>query len=462
MAKEKFGRFELEPLPDPIVTGNIIVPSTTVLMCQLLQNNLHFAKDQGGKLYVFENGVYRTVEDDIYRCCMAVYSKYRLSWSSRKDNEVDNYLGKTSQLLLLKPDVDKINFKNGLYFIYEDRFEPHSEVDHSWYKTTIQIPITYDPSATCPKVDKFMQDVFPEGYELLYDAIGICMTSVTAHHTAIILLGKGSNGKSIYLYGLRAMIGFSNCSATPMHVLADHNNRFANNDIVGKLANVSDDTRQEKILETNNVKSIISGNPISVEAKFRTSVTYKPFCKLVFASNHRLTSSDDTLGFVRRIMHIPLDRTFAKDPKKEVELQAMWDDPQEQSGVFNKIRERLAKTCEEGFIIPEGAETLVNSYDPISQDIEQWLRINVGEDVNSKISCREFYCVFWVCAETSISRERVGRYLAQLFPTITKSRPRVNGIQTPHFMGIRFISDEAILMQSRVMTEEEEKRSLVQ
>jgi hypothetical protein len=29
-------------------------------------------------------------------------------------------------------------------------------------------------------------------------------------------------------------------------------------------------------------------------------------------------------------------------------------------------------------------------------------------------------------------------------------------------MGFRFISDEAILMQSRVMTEEEEKRSLVQ
>ncbi len=435
MAKAKYGKFWLEieiPVPgfDPLVP----VFNTTVGIFNILKYNLHFAKDKSDKLYVYEGGVYRLIKDDLFQCYAALILD-RVVWRSANYNELVIYVTGQAPYLLEQPLEDRINLLNGIYYILEDRFESH-EVDHSDYLTTTQLPIKYDPKAVCPNIDTFMKEIFPEGPDLLYDVIGLCMTSVTGQAKAVILLGSGSNGKSIFLYGLRAAIGLSNCSNILMHTLADKYDKFSTSGLVGKLANVADDMSHQKLMETATIKSIISGNPIRVEGKFKSSYTYTPFCKLVFGSNHRLTSEDTTTGYARRMMHIPFDKTFPPNPGKERELHAMFHHPEELSGMLNEILKRLKVTVTEGLIIPDTARELVDSYTPIDGKDESIIKDLLVEDPEGKVPIHGFHveCSGW---GYSGSRTVLKAHMKYLFPMAKYGRPRIDGIQVPCFMGVK-------------------------
>jgi putative DNA primase/helicase len=346
-----------------------------------------------------------------------------------------------------------VNLKNGIYFIAEKRFEPHAESDHWKYLNTIQIPIEYDPTATCPEIMKFMEEVFPGGQNLLIDVIGVCMTTSTANHKAIILLGEGNNGKSAYLYCLRSAIGRENVSSTSIHKLADTTERFANNDLVGKLVNAADDVAQGKILDTANVKSIVSGNEIRVEGKFRTPITYLPFCKLIFGANHRLESNDESMGYMRRIMHIPFAQTFALNPAKEKQLHQIFDDAAEMSGLFNEITKRLTQTVATGFVIPDAVTELVDNYDPIPDRVKDYIIQHMVADKDGIVPVREFYMVLNTnLSENFETMENVAKYVKHVFKEVRVSRPRISGKQVKCFIGVS-VDTYTKLWMSRVVPE---------
>jgi putative DNA primase/helicase len=453
--QEKFGRFNLELLADSMVQGAYRNPTKTEDVAAMLLNSLHFARNKEDDLYLYDEGIYRLVDKNVRQCCEAIYSKYSIKWTSTKVNEVERYITDNVRvhLLPLKPKEGMINLKNGIYFIDEKKFELHKESDHWKYLNTIQIPIIYDPAATCPQIMKFMDEVFPGGGNLLVDVIGICMTTSTANHKAIILLGEGNNGKSAYLYCLRAAVGRENVSSTSIHKLADTTERFANNDIVGKLVNATDDVAQGKILDTSNVKSIVSGNEIRAEGKFRMPVTYLPFCKLIFGANHRLESNDESMGYMRRIMHIPFAQTFALNPAKEKQLHAVFDNPTELSGLFNEIAKRLTETVANGFIIPEEVHELVDNFDPIPDLIKNYIMQHMVEDKDGVVPVREFYMIL----NTSLSEnfetmDNVIKYVKHVFRNVKISRPRINGKQVKCFMGVS-VDEFTKMWMSRALPE---------
>ncbi len=448
----KFGKFEIALLPGPTIAGT--TPDSTELMCTMLRNSLKFARDKQDNLYVYQNGVYQPVGKDVYVACIAIYANYGIGWTTNKDNQVMDYLIKTSPELLERPDDDKLNLLNGLYYINEDRFESHEEFDHSSYLTTIQLPIQYNPTAVCTSIDKFMHDVFPEGSDLLYDVIGLCMTPVSGNAKAVVLLGGGSNGKSVYLYGLRSIVGIDNVSTISMHTLGDRTDRFACAGLVNMLANAADDMSQEKILDTANIKSIISGNPIRVEGKYKAPVTYRPFCKLVFGANHRLESNDETTGYIRRIMHIPFNQTFPPNPAKERELHEAFSDPIERSGLLNEVLKRLKTNINEGLQIPESARDLVDNYVPINENAKQWLLETVEEDENGRVPCYQFHLWAMYHAEYTDNRAILAGHLKYLFPTVKHGRPRIDGKQVMCYVGLKIKDPEAArLMMVRAIPE---------
>ena len=449
--KQTFGKFELELLPDPIVSGQTIIPRTTEDMARLLRGTLHFALDKDDNLYLYEDGVYVPAEQSIMQCHIAIHNHYKMKWTVHKANEVKRYLTILAPKLVDRPNSSIINLKNGVYIIKERKFEPHADEFHHWDNlNTIQIPITYDPGATCPQIMEFMSEVFPGGQDLLVDIIGMCMSSFTSNHKAIVLLGEGNNGKSAYLYCLRAAVGRENVSSTSIHKLADLNERFANNDIVGKLVNATDDVAQGKILDTSNIKSIISGNQIRVEGKFRTPTTYVPFCKLIFAANHRLESNDESVGYARRIMHIPFAQTFALNPAKEKELHTIFNDSGEMSGLFNEITKRLSDTLERGLRIPEEVMEFVDNYDPIPDAAIKWLKANVSESPEGRVPIHPFNVVYNLNATWGMERsDIIYRYLKHLFKGISKGKCRIDGGRVNSYMGIG-VSEDVRLWMSRV------------
>ena len=100
-----------------------------------------------------------------------------------------------------------INLLNGLLDWREGvlrKHDPH-------YLTAVQLPITFDPAATCAEWDAFIRDVFPEDcHTLAYEIVAWLLCPDTSIQKAFLLRGDGENGKSAFLSGVTAALGAEN------------------------------------------------------------------------------------------------------------------------------------------------------------------------------------------------------------------------------------------------------------
>jgi len=82
-----------------------------------------------------------------------------------------------------------------------------------------------------------------------------------------MLHGKGSNGKSVFINALIALLGRENCSARSLHDLLS--NRFAKSDLFAKCINAFADLSSDDLKDTANFKALTGGDMITAEKKFR-------------------------------------------------------------------------------------------------------------------------------------------------------------------------------------------------
>ena len=198
-----------------------------------------FAQDQSGELYRFHNGVYvPDGERHVKRLVKTLLEKRNETqvWSSNRAKEVVEYLRVDSPLLWERPSLDVINVRNGLLDVTTGELKPHSPE----FLSPAQLPVSFNASAKCPAWEKFVVDVFPkDAQELAWDIPAWLMTPDTSIQKAILLVGEGANGKSVYLAGLRTFLGRTNVASETLHRL--ESNRFAVAQLVGKLANICPD-----------------------------------------------------------------------------------------------------------------------------------------------------------------------------------------------------------------------------
>jgi putative DNA primase/helicase len=70
------------------------------------------------------------------------------------------------------------------------------------------LPVSYDPKATCPNIDQFVAEVFPDdSTHLAYEIAGWLLTPLTSLQKAILLKGQGGNGKSVFIKILTRLLG---------------------------------------------------------------------------------------------------------------------------------------------------------------------------------------------------------------------------------------------------------------
>ena len=121
----------------------------TKSLADRIQQDSCFAKDVGGLLYVFENGVYRpTGEAFVCRRLkeIMIASGDAKRWSTHRAAEVCEFIRVDAPTLWERPPTDTINVLNGLLDWKSNELRPHNPK----HLSTVQIPVTHDPSATCP------------------------------------------------------------------------------------------------------------------------------------------------------------------------------------------------------------------------------------------------------------------------------------------------------------------------
>lgn len=292
----------------------------------------HFARDAGGKLWHYSDGVYRQHgERTIKVKVKSLLEEWGESkkWNTTRANEVVEYIRVDASELWDRPPDNLVNVLNGILELDSGELIDHEPT----FLSPVQVPVSYDPEAECPAWERFVSEVFPEdAEELAWEIGGWLITPDTSIQKAILLLGEGANGKSTFLRGIENLIGRRNSSNLPMQKI--ETDRFAAARLVGKLANICPDLPSQHLASTSTFKAITGGDPIVAEYKYRDSFDVVPYARLVFSANHPPRSGDASHAFYRRWVVVPFDRTFEpSEQRPSRELDNELSDPDRKSVV---------------------------------------------------------------------------------------------------------------------------------
>jgi putative DNA primase/helicase len=269
----------------------------------------------------------------------------------------------------------RICFENGVLDLSTMRVLPHAPENNFLWR----LPIRYDPSATCPMIDRFIRDVMPEEPSLLYEIPGyILCDSRNRMQRAFMTLGAGENGKSTYNRLLVALVGAKNCSQVELQDLGE--NRFAKAQLHGRLMNLASDINDRALYRTAAFKAITGGDLVGAERKFCEPFTFIPRAKLVYSCNSLPESYDDSDAFHRRWVLALFEQTFTGD-RRDPEILQKIATPGELSGFANLAIEAYRGVVARGTFTGEGTtdekrDLYVKLSDPVQCFIDERILFN--------------------------------------------------------------------------------------
>lgn len=251
--------------------------------------------------------------------------------------------------------LDSVNTRAGEIELIDGQFvmKPHNREN---YRTT-QIPVEFDPQATAPRFEQFLREVFPGEHgdderRAVLEMIGYSLVSHCKHERFALLIGNGSNGKSVLLRVISDLLGSESVSAVQP---SEFGNRFQRGHLHCKLANIVTELSEGVVIDDGALKSIVSGEVVTVERKFGQPFEMTPYATLWIAANHMPHTRDFSDAVFRRALVLKFNAKFSPDmegfdPNLSDRLRA------ELPGILNLALSAYAKATEEGFTMPESSK----------------------------------------------------------------------------------------------------------
>lgn len=206
-----------------------------------------------------------------------------------------------------------------------------------------QIPISFDPYAHAPQFETFLDQIFAGSSDandkkrIVLELIGYSLIQSCKLETFIILIGSGSNGKSVLLNCLEALCGQENVSAVCPQ---DFSNRFQRAYLHGKLANIVTEVAEGGEICDAELKAVVSGELLTAEMKFKPPMSFHPYCTCWIATNHLPHVRDYSDALFRRAKILTFPNKFDgvnRDPNLKEKLLS------ELPGILNLALEYFAE-----------------------------------------------------------------------------------------------------------------------
>lgn len=202
---------------------------------------------------------------------------------------------------------------------------------------TSKIPTNYNPTASSDFVDTFLNKITqghePSKQNLIELLANVVYPTVLIDRMWFLYGASAGNGKSTFLSMLTNTFSpdHNRISSVPPKKLAANN--FAASDMYGKIANLVDDLPDEYIEDAGALKSIVSGQAITIERKGKDGFTGVITAPLIFGSNHFPRFREHGNSIMRRMMIIPFNHNFTSDsealPAYEVDNMLRSDEVRE-------------------------------------------------------------------------------------------------------------------------------------
>jgi putative DNA primase/helicase len=161
---------------------------------------------------------------------------------------------------------------------------------------------------------KFRQNDF----ETVLEVMASVFVKKQVDEKAVMHLGQGENGKSVYLKYITILLGKNNVSNISLQEMTE--DKFMLAELNGVSANIYADLEKNELRHTGKIKLITSNDGIQVQKKHGHPFTLYPFCKLIFSCNRFPKVSDQGQGFFRRWIIVKWERNFENDPERDGHL----------------------------------------------------------------------------------------------------------------------------------------------
>lgn len=326
-----------------------------------------------------------------------------------QDNLCKQFIA-TARLLQPHRQQDKvlINFTNGTLEIEKGKLllRPARKADFLKY----QLPYGYDPGASCPLFNKYLNRVLPDtdAQAVLAEFVGNALAPGLNLQKALVLLGPGSNGKSVFCEIITALFGRDNVSSYTMESLTKQDSRSRPH-LENKLLNYSSENSLKLNIEA--FKTLVRNEPIEGRHLYGESFTMEHYARLMFNCNQLPRDIEQSEGFFRSFLIIPFKVKITdaeKDPQLAAKIIAS-----ELPGVFNWVLAGLQRLLKnKRYTDCEAARQELDTYRRESSSVLMYIDeagLVPSTDYKKKETLQTLFCAYNVYCDFNGERFRVNQ-----------------------------------------------------
>ena len=291
---------------------------------------------------------------------------------------------------------ETVNCLNGQLKLEDGEWQlrPHNKKE---YRTT-QIPIEYNREVTAKRFQRFLHEIFADDtdaddkIQCLLQMIGYTLMSHSKHEKFIMLIGNGANGKSVLLSIIEALCGHSNVAGVQP---SQFENSFKRAHLHNKLANIVTELSEGEKLADAELKSITSGEPVTVDHKHQHPFNMRPYSTCWFGTNHMPKTNDFSEALFRRAMIVTFNRMF-QPYEQDTNLKETLID--ELSGILNLALTAYAIALQNGFKVPASSQLAREEWKLETNQVAQFVIDECNEIPEVTVNFSELYGCYktWV------------------------------------------------------------------
>lgn len=283
-----------------------------------------------------------------------------------------------------------INFQNVTLEINPDGSivsREHRPSDHLHYVLSYD----YDPMATCPKWQAFLDEVIPEPEKQanLAEFLGSCFSNIK-HEKVLLLYGTGANGKSVVLVVVTDLFGKVNLVHNTLEEITDERGYYRGN-LMTALLNYAGEISDK--LNPDGLKKLASREPMNGRYVWGRPFEVKDYCRSAFNCNVLPKVTETSDGFFRRFLIIPFEITIPEE-KRDPELPSKIIES-DLPGIMNWVIAGLQRLLKNNgrFTYSPSSENILKQYMNASMNVNLFVEDTIGTD-NGEYSSSKLYAEY--------------------------------------------------------------------
>ena len=302
-------------------------------------------------------------------------------------------LYRAGRVLPVHIDDALLNVKNGMLDLATGTLKPHDPD----YMSSVQLPIEWDPTATCPKYEQWCEGIgIGPQLDDLEELVSLMLDPSRTPTKAVMMFGPSRSGKGTFLRLLVAVAGAENVSGVSLKQLAE--DKFAAANVYGKSLNVSGDLSSADVTDLSLFKMLTGEDLINADRKYGRQFVFTNRALFAFSANELPAVSESSRAYSERIKPFRFGESFAghEDPNVEVELRA------ELPGILVRWVRAWRRLTARGTYLPTAPEVRAE-FEVRSDRVRQWVSDELSVTLESARTPGEWVSIAGTFVEATVA-----------------------------------------------------------